>query len=77
MSHSISFPFTPPWEELRRTVETRHAPCYFFGTDGKDLSPGEKARADAAMVKAYQEARRMQRLAEGGAAEAQPTEKPR
>lgn len=68
MSHSISFPFTPPWENLQQTVETQNAPCHFFHTDCKSLSREEKRRADEAMVKAYQEACRMQRLSAMGKA---------
>ena len=64
MSHTILFPFSPPWEDLGQTVKTPNAPCYFFHTDCRGLSEEEKRRADEGMVKAYQESRRMQRLAD-------------
>ncbi len=76
MSHPVTFPFTPPWEDLQQTVNTQHGPCYFFNTDSKGLSREEKRRADGAMVKAYQESRRMERLAKTGAGEAEPAGEP-
>ena len=50
----FTFPFEPPWEDLKMTVPFEDGPvCYVFDTCCKDFGPEQKKEADQRIMKIW------------------------